>query len=95
MLGNRLENNRQEPLREFNRPVHFPHAAVRFHRFRRDDKYDRVGLRNQAAKARLPVLARLDIMAVEKWRKAEFAPLDLDALPAYQGSPPKRKKGSR
>ena len=70
MLRNRLEDNRQEPLREFNRPVHPPHAAVRFDRFRRDDKYDRVGLRNQATEARLPILASRDVVAVEKWREA-------------------------
>src|SRR6516165_8894876 len=70
MLRNRLEDNRQEPLREFNRPVHLPHAAVGFDRFRRDDKYDRVGLRNQATEARLPILASRDVVAVEEWREA-------------------------
>src|SRR6516165_3740941 len=70
MLRNRLEDNRQEPLREFNRPVHLPHAAVGFDRFRRDDKYDRVGLRNQATEARLPILASRDVAAVEEWREA-------------------------
>src|SRR5262249_49502989 len=70
MLWNRLENNRQEPLREFDRPVHLPHAAVGFDRFRRDDKYDRVGLRNQATEAHLPILANRDVVAVEEWREA-------------------------
>jgi N6-L-threonylcarbamoyladenine synthase len=27
--------------------------------------------------------AAMAAMAVEKWRRQEFAPLDLDALPAY------------
>src|SRR6516162_714466 len=70
MLWNWLEDNRQEPLREFNRPVHLPHAAVGFDRFRRDDKYDRVGLGNQATEARLPILASRDVVAVEEWREA-------------------------
>src|SRR5262249_38644575 len=43
---------------------------VGFDRFRRDDKYDRVGLRNQATEARLPVLASHDVVPVEKWREA-------------------------
>src|SRR5262249_33646463 len=47
-----------------------PHAAVRFDRFRRDDKYNRVGLRNQATEARLPILASRDVVAVEEWREA-------------------------
>jgi hypothetical protein len=41
-----------------------------FDRFGRDDKYDRVGLRNQAAEARLPGLARLYVLAVEERREA-------------------------
>src|SRR5262245_7591746 len=71
MLRNRLEDNRQEPLREFNRPVHLPHAPVGFDRSRRADKYDRVGLRNQATEAPLPVLASRDVVADEERRKPD------------------------
>src|SRR5262249_21370143 len=35
-----------------------------FDRFRRDDKYDRVGLRVQATEARLPILASRNVVAV-------------------------------
>src|SRR5262249_60787043 len=38
--------------------------------FGRDDKSDCVGLRNQAAEARLPVLASRDVVAVEERREA-------------------------
>src|SRR6516162_8683453 len=49
--------------------------TLRLDRFRRDDKYDRVRLRNQAAEARFPVLASSDVVAVEERRKAyEFEP---------------------
>ena len=52
-----------------------PGALLRLDRFRRDDKYDRVRLRNQAAEARFPVLASSDVVAVEERRKAyEFEP---------------------
>src|SRR5262249_17351106 len=70
MLRDRLEDNRQEPLRQFDRPVHLPPAALRLDRFRRDDKYDPVCLRNQAAEACFPGLARLDVVAVEERREA-------------------------
>src|SRR5262249_39634005 len=62
--------NRQEPLRQLNRPVHFPRAALGLDSFRRDDKYHRVGLRNQAAQARLPGLAWSNVVAVEERREA-------------------------
>ena len=75
VIGDRLEDNRQEPLRQRKRPVHLPRAALRLDRFRGDDKYDRVGLRNQAAEARFPVLASRDVVAVEERRKApKFEP---------------------
>src|SRR5262249_33927069 len=70
VIGNRLEDNRQQPLRQLNRPLHLPCALLRLDRFRRDDKYDCVGLRNQAAEARLPILASRDVVAVEEWREA-------------------------
>src|SRR5262245_3907455 len=70
MLRNRLEDNGQEPPRDFNCALDLPHAAVGFDRFRRDDKYDRVGLPNQAAEARLPILASRDVVAIEEWREA-------------------------
>src|SRR5262249_42160377 len=69
MLRDRLEDKRQEALREFNCPVHLPHAAIRFDCFRRDDEYDGVRLRNQAAEAPLPVLASRDVVPVEEWRE--------------------------
>jgi hypothetical protein len=75
MLRNRFEDNRQDPLRELNCAIHLPDAALRLHRFRRDDKYHRVGLLDQTAKARLPLLANRNVVAVEKWRKAsKFEP---------------------
>src|SRR5262245_10570756 len=68
--GNRLEDNRQEPRCQFSRTVHLPGALLGFDRFRRDDKYDRIRLRNEAAEARFPVLASSDVVAVEEWREA-------------------------
>src|SRR5262249_38386742 len=65
-----LEDNRQETLRQCERPAHFPRALLGLDRFWRDDKYDRVGLRNQATEARLPFLASRDVEAVEERREA-------------------------
>src|SRR5262245_58035012 len=71
----RLEDNRQEPLRQFNRPVHLPDAAIRLDRFWRNDKYDGIGLGNQASKARFPILASCDVVTVQEWREsAKFKP---------------------
>ena len=70
MLRHRLEDHRQEPLRQFDRPVHLPHAALGLDRLRRDDEHDRVGLLDQAAEARFPLLAGRDVVAVEERREA-------------------------
>jgi N6-L-threonylcarbamoyladenine synthase len=38
--------------------------------------------------------AAMAALAVEKWRRQEWAPLDLDALPAYAPAPPRSRAGT-
>jgi hypothetical protein len=68
-IRHRLEDYRQQTLRQLDCLVDLPAAAFRFHGLRGNHEYDRIGFLDEAAQPRFPILARGNVVAIEKRRK--------------------------